>query len=449
MLRPTALPYARTITARVSLLALFVALLLAATGPLLAQDRATLQLLVNRGVITQAEADTVAKQAAIAVVPRSAAVRQLELEGLVQVQYDFLNTSDQAAGAIQPPATSQFLIRRAHLGALANLGHGWTGEVVLELATSAQTSAPPQSMPTTNNFEKIILSKTFPAYGTATAGMQKVAWGEEQTAANSQLKTIERSIATNYFDGVYGGPTTAALGFGKQHTGLFWSGAPPLTSGFYYGAAITNGIQSAVSYGNVAPGAPAFNQFAFWANAGYQGVYRGLVYRLGVNLGYAGDANSTPTQNNSLAGYDPYISLVWADFTLTAEFEQVHVQNGRVNGAGVTSAAAPYGFNFVPAYRLSPEWELVARDSFLSTNGRGAPINPEVRNAQNTFNTLGFDNAWSLYFGVNYYVLGTALKISAGYEFSRFYDREVLAGGSFSGAPASVSGVRVQIQSRF
>jgi len=423
--------------------------LLVAAGAAHAQDRATLDLLVKKGYITQTEADDAAKSAAIVVTSRATAVKKIQFEALLQIQYDWLNTSDKAPNAVQPPATNQFSIRRVHLGAAADLGHGWGGELILDLATGPQTSAPPQNLSTQANFDKAVITKLFPDYGIATAGYQKVQWGQEQNTPNSQLLTVERSLASTYFTGVYGGPTMGDPGFGNHRVGLFWNGTVPAVPGLYYGAALTNGIQSAVNYGNVAAGAPSFNEFAYWANAGYQRTSGPITYRVGLNLGYAADANSTPVQNNAVYGYNPYVTLTWQSFTLSAEFIQTVIQNGRVNALGLTSNTLPYGINVTPSYKLTEEWELVARYSYLSTNGGGTLINPIERNAQNTFNTTAFDNAWSLYAGVNWYIIGTSVKWSAGYEFDQFTDRQTVSGGPFNGARATVSGLRTQIQMRF
>lgn len=424
-----------------------------------AQDKATLDLLVKKNVITQEEADTVAKSAAIPVTPKEAAVKKLTLEGMIQTQFDYLNTNDKAAGAVQPPTTSQFSIRRAYIGALADLGNGWSGEILMDFAAGAQAPAAPQSGPNgtgnQQNFEKVVINKKFDDYGTGTAGFQKVQWDQEENTPSAQLLTIERSITTRYFDEAYGGATTGRLGFGNRHVGLYWAGTIPSVDGLYYGVAFTNGIQSVTNFGNSAKGVAAYNEFAYWVNVGYASKYAGVAYKVGVNVGYAGDANSTPgaagvaSQNNYMEGYNPYASVSYDDFTVAAEFLQSQVQNGRVNAAGVTSTVAPYGFNITPSYKINSQWELAAKYSYLDTSGRGTQINPVDRNAQNTFLTTAYNRAWEGYFGVNYYIIGTDLKISAGYEYDQFYQRQTVTGGNFNGSRAIVQGFRTQIQLLF
>jgi hypothetical protein len=435
-----------------------VALLIGAALPVFAQDKATLDLLVKKGVITQADADGVAKATAV-VTPKDATVKKLQLEGLIQLQYDWIATNDKAAGASNPAATNEFFIRRAYLGALADLGNGWGGEVVLDFAATgpSQVSAAPQSQNTQNLFEKIIITKKIDGWGLATAGFQKVQFDHEENTPNAELKPIERSLVTNYFTGPWGGATTGRLGFGNKHTGLYWSGVLPAVDGLFYGVALTNGIQSTTSFGNSAPGAAAYNEFAGWANLGYGSKVGDVTYKVGLNFGYAGDANSTSgaagvaPQNNAIWGYNPYATVTWGDLSFTGEFIQAEVDNGRVNGAGVTSRAAPYGFNLTPSYKISDQWEVVGRYSYLSTNGRGESISQGIRNAANPLVGGAFDTAWSIYGGINYYLIGNSLKISAGYEFAQYSDR--FGGGTpgqpFTGPRANVSAIRTRIQLLF
>ena len=422
-----------------------------------AQDKATLDLLVKKNVITQAEADDIAKNAAIVVNPKEAAVKKLQLEGMLQVQYDWLTTKDKGPTAIQPGATNQFSMRRLYLGAIADLGNGWGGEVLLDFAAGAQAPAAPQAGENPNgnqqNVEKAVITKKVDVYGTAAAGFRKVNWDQEENTSSSALKTIERSVATRYFDEAYGGSTTGRLGFGNRHVGLYWDGLVPQVDGLTYGVALTNGIQSFNNFGNAGAGVTNYNQFAYWANLGYAGSYSGFGYKFGVNAGYAEDNNSTPGigaagHNNAMYGYNPYATLTFGDFTLAAEFLQVQVENGRVGGA-VLSKATPYGFNVTPSYKINSQWEIAAKYSYLETNGRGTTINPVDRNANNTFGTVGFNRVWEGYLGVNYYIIGTDVKLSAGYEYDQFYQRQTVAGGAFAGPRANVQGVRTQLQLLF
>jgi hypothetical protein len=291
----------------------------------------------------------------------------------------------------------------------------------------------------------------------ATFGFQKTQFSYEENTLTSEMLPVERSVATNYFTRPYGGPTIGRLGFGNRLAGIYWDSQPPKSSGLYYGAALTQGIQSAGSLGGPAAGAPGFNEFAYWVHAGYKGSLNDLNYKVGINTGYAGDANSTqatagvPSQNNAIWGYNPYLTLNYGPWALTAEFLQATVQNGRVDLAGRTSNASPYGFNVTPSYKINDQWELVTRLSALSTNGRGATISNQEWNGPNTVSTAvsDYNNVQAVYAGFNWYLVGNTVKLSAGYEFARFSERQTILNGPFNGASANVNALRVRMQFLF
>jgi len=446
------------IRAVTSVTGIAVTLLFALTNPARAQDKATLDLLVKKGVISQSEEDSIAKSSAAVVVARDPDVQKLKVQGMVQFQYDWVTTKDKAPNSSDPPATNQFELRHIYLGAQADLGNGWGGEIQTDFAAtgSTQLSAAPQSQNTQNSIEKAIITKKVDGYGLATFGFQKTQFSQEENTLTSEILPVERSIVTNYFTRPYGGPTIGRLGFGNRLAGIYWDGVVPGWNGFYYGDALTTDIETAASLGGPATGAPSYNEFGYWTHAGYQGKLGDLAYKIGANFGYTGDANSTPAagpvpaQNNSIWGYNPYFSLSYDRFTLTAEFLQAIVQNGRASSGGVTSDAAPYGFVITPSYKINDQWELVTRLSELSTNGRGATISQQEWSGGNTAGAVSdYDNALALYLGVNWYIEGNSVKLSAGYEYARFTDRQSVANGPFNGPGADVSAFRMRLQLMF
>jgi phosphate-selective porin len=450
------------LTAKVAFLAAWA--LLTAVVPAQGQDKATLDLLVKKGVITQADADGVAKSTAAAsvyVTPKDSAVKGLKLEGLIQNQFDWLTTADKAAGASNPASTAQFFVRRAYLGAVADLGNGWSGEVLFDFATGAKAAGGYQAGITPQpNFEKIIIVKRIDELsGNLTAGYRKVNFTLEEYTPSTAVKPIERSILSNYFDSSFKGnsattSTGSRLGFAARHAGLFWDGSIADT-GIFYGAAVTNGVQSSTSYTT----AGGLNRLGAWAYIGYHGTWGDrLVYKTGLNYGYTPSGNSLNTQTNSVWAYNPYISVVYdKKAQLDAEFIQGFVANGRgVNAAGtVTQQATPYGFSLTPSYKITKEWELVGRYSYLFTDGRGVSISDVIPNAADTA-TAGtanrYNDAQSFYAGVNWNVYGDSLKVLFGYEWAEFTHRNLAgnqAAASLTGPRAEVSGLRARIQLQF
>ena len=69
-----------------------------------AQDKQTLDLLVSKGLITRAEADSVAKKSVAVVSPKEKDVKSLKLEGRLQVQYEYLDNNEDGA-SLDPKST--------------------------------------------------------------------------------------------------------------------------------------------------------------------------------------------------------------------------------------------------------------------------------------------------------------------------------------------------------
>jgi phosphate-selective porin len=455
-----------------------------ATSFAAAQDKATLDLLVKKGVITQSDADDVAKSAAapVVVTPKDTAVKGLKLEGLIQTQFDWITTSDKVAGSANPPATEQFFIRRAYLGALADLGNGWTGEAVFDFAAGLKNPSGYQSNGSNasqNSFEKIIITKKVDDfYGAVTAGYQKVNFTQEEYTSSAAVKPIERSVVSRFFDEAYKGDTSRRLGFADRHNGIFWDGKLPGT-GLAYGVAVTTGIQNSIAYaGSTGATTSAtytggLNRLGTWAYVNYTGTLGDFGYKAGVNFGYSADGNSIQasatspfTQSNSVWGYNPVLSLTYGKHAqLDAEFIQTSVTNGRQSGTVGTALtlASPFGFTVTPSYKINDNWELVARYSYLNTDGRGVAISNVVVDGADAPIPAGtaaatFNDVQSYYVGLNWYPIGTpSIKFGLGYEFSQFNNRATAvtssANGSvpygLTGPRANVSGARARLSLLF
>jgi hypothetical protein len=467
-----------------------------------AQDKATLDLLVQKGLITQADEDNLVKaNATVPVTAKVSAVQKFTLEGLLQFDYDDL-AANAKGNLANPPATNQMYFRRAELGVKADLGNGWGGELVMDFAATQVADQPksglsPQSAPATasptggqqgvqyisqNMFDKIAITKNIPDIGIAELGYDKVNFTQEELISSASLPAIERSIATRYFDEYYGSPTAYRLAFAQRRTGLFWKGTLDQVPGLYYSAAFTNGIQSNINYTNIG----GMNKFGGWAGAGYKGTLGdSFSFDAGLDLGYSGDGNSQngggvgaagqKNQSNSTWGYNPYINLGYGDFKILAEFFQANFENGRstipytstlLANSGFTSTAMPYGFNIIPTYQVSKTVQLAGRFTYLSTNGRGTDQNGVLWNGPNDLvnglsgagaSTVGgygplFDDAYAFYIGVNWDI-SPGVRISAGDEYARFTGRQVytdaIGTSSFNGPSTNENLIRIRLQLAF
>jgi len=470
-----------------------------------AQDKATLDLLVQKGIISQADEDNVAKSTAVPIVTsRSATAQKISLEGLIQFQYDDLTANDKS-GLPAPVSTNQMYFRRVMLGMKADLGNNWGGEIMMDFAATQIADQPksglsPQAFPTTastvggqqgiqyisqNMFDKIAITKAIPGYGTAEAGYDKTNFIQEELTSTAELPAIERSAATRYFDEYYGSQTAYRLAFAQRRTGLFWNGVVPGVPGtLYYSAALTNGIQSQINFTNVG----GLNGIGAWTGAGYKNSVAGLNYDFGMNLGYSGDGNSQNNisstsvtadhvqvaSRNPTYGYNPYIKLAYGNFTLLTEFFQARYTNGRstipftttnLTSPGITSAAAPFGLNVIPVYKITPDLDAVFRFTYLNTDGRGTDQNGIFWNGPNdntnsVSGTTGnvtipaggsaygplFNNVMAFYLGFNYKV-SAGVRFSAGYEIAELWNRQtyVATGPGVSNGTSTFNGPRTDM----
>ena len=117
-------------------LALIAAILGISSAVSYGQDKATLDLLVSKGVITRQEADAVSKKS-VMVSPKEKTTKSVKLIGRVQTQYENITTDETVGGVKNELGTkSDFLMRRIFLGMNADLGSGWSATVIADFCRS-------------------------------------------------------------------------------------------------------------------------------------------------------------------------------------------------------------------------------------------------------------------------------------------------------------------------
>ena len=394
-----------------------------------AQDKATLDLLVSKGLITREDADKVSKnETRISVVARNKDTKKIQLSGLVQTQYEWVDTRASAPVTRDAVSRNGFAARRLFLGIHGELGHGFTAGVVADFAASGPEHA--------KFLNDAWIAKDFDGEyikGRLMAGYNKVQFGYEENMSATALVGIERSVASRYFvDQAKNG--SGNVGFGSRYTGLFWKGEVRQIEGLEYGFALTNSQNFSLR-----PSADSNfdNSLNMWANVLYKGkadIFGSLLaYKTGVNFGYGNGANPTfngATQNGEIWGVNPYLELQWQGLRLWSDFIITGIEHGRNNG---TENATPFGFNIAFEYKFDiGEFGAIApafRYSYLDTDGRGVRPSDGVFGASNPDPSGLYNNAHTVYLGLNWYIIGNALKLQAGYEWARF-----------EGSPASESG---------
>lgn len=375
-----------------------------------AQDKALLETLVKKGMLTQQEAAQIAKES-VAVTPATKSTKSIKIFGGAQGWYTWGKDSVKSGGESQPQQ-SGFTLRYVKLGVEADVGAGWSATVVTDFGTEGSDR---------NYLDKVVASKKIDLdylNGTLQLGLRKVNMGYEQNMCDFGQLAIERSVATFFFTRA-GSNGTGAKNFGSRTVGVFWDGNITQVDGLYYSAAVTSGVSEGVVGYDPVNNIDKSSSLSFWAAIGYKNVAdikgESLAYDLGINFGYAPQGMTDYTGNTdakgSVWGINPYATISWRGLTLIGEFflQQAEDYTPGRDGIGRT----PMGANVTAAYKMDiGEWgaiEPVFRFSCITTNGMGAE----------TESGMYFDEAMTFFGGVNWYAT-PAVKTSLGYEFGYF-----------------------------
>ena len=404
-----------------------------------AQDKALLETLVKKGMLTQQEAAQIAKES-VTVSPSTASTKSIKIFGGAQGWYTWAQDTVKAGNNPNPSQTSGFTLRYVKLGIEADVGGGWSAEVVTDFGTEGASR---------NYLDKVVASKRIDVdyiNGTLQLGLRKANMGYEQTMNDFGQLAIERSIATNFFTrGVITDNGEWTKNFGSRTVGVFWDGEISQVEGMYYSVAVTSGLSEATN--DFLSSAQNSSSLSFYAAMGYKNVAEmngeTIAYDFGLNFGYApqGMTGAVTTQKGSVWGINPYATVSWRGLTTIAEFflQQAEDYNPGANGVGRT----PMGGNLTVAYKMDiGEWgaiEPVARASYISANGM--PVRSEFAP------DLYYNQALTGYLGVNWYAT-SSVKTSLGYEFG-YFDQTAGYKNESGVARMYSNSVRAQVQVLF
>ncbi len=409
---------------RTQLKTLTLAAAAALTATAHAGDKEVLDLLVKKGVITAEERAKAIQESKTKdtasnldeVFAKEDAVKRLTIAGRVQVQYEGASVEQNGVDSV---STSDFILRRMYLGAKADVGEGFSGELVWNFADGSNGG----------EFDKAVFTAET-GYGKFDIGYQKVQWGQEENTSSSKMPWVERSLATRYWAE---GNNGRRVGFGARHTGVHYSNKQVLGEGgqgtLNYGLSVVRSDQNANFSGNVA-GANDLGLYGF-ASVEWKpfGLTAGLNVAQNKHSGQTTDA--TTLDDDSVKGYNPYLRWVNGDFTVLAEYIDTDVTTG-------ATKRNPTGYNLTGIFKAAEKLEYVIRYSALDTDGRGVRVGDGLRNINGP--STNFNEMDSIYLGVNYYFVGDNAKVQAGYEMADFET----ANGATKGN-ADVFRVQVQI----
>lgn len=350
-----------------------------------ANGDALLDLLVKKGILTEAEVQAVeaemAADAPTAMKAKGKETVELRFNGRLQGQFDGLSMQENGSDL---PSTSHFYFRRLFLGAKAKLQNGVYAETVLDFARDGDAKNDDYAV----NFDKAYIGYKFNNGVTGMLGFLKVPFGFEETTSSSKLPTIERSAANRFF--------ADDIDFSSRHTGLHFKG--DLEGGFSYAAALVNGAQGEGS--RLLGSAEANNDMAVfgrlqWANDDLT---------LGLDAGTQSN-NAKLTAKGDVTAYTAYVNYKLNDLNLLGEYF-----NGDLDADGDVS-----GYALRASYKMD-KFEPVIRYSVLKADGFEIDTDELIRRAPKGGTVSGGDNEIeSFYLGLNYYY-SKAITFMAGYE---------------------------------
>jgi len=375
----------------------------AATSYAVSND-ALLDLLVEKGVLTDTEATSVAAELkeenkGVSFSTKGKETVKLRFNGRMHYQYDSLDMDDNGA---DQASTDHFYFRRLRLGAKATHENGLFAETVVDFAENDLS------------IDKAVAGYEFSDALTGSFGYQKVPFGFQETTSSSKIKTIERSAANRFF--------ADDIDFAGRHSGLFAKG--DLGGGLSYSAALVN---SAQGEGSKLMGASnASNDLAYFGRLQWKND--GLI--IGVDGGH--QSNNYVVGDNLTAPFDVtaftgYVNYKFEGLDLLGEYFSGDLGNqGDVDGYALRAA-----------YKMG-KFEPVVRYSHVKADTFEIDTDELIRRAPKGGTVTGGDNEIdSFYVGLNYYH-NKAVSFMVGYEMAET--------DSDTGDEVDVDGVRARVQ---
>ena len=391
-----------------------------------AQDKATLDLLVKKGIITAEERAKTLQSAAATktesgmdrVFIKEAGANRLTFSGRIQGQWEAAAYS-QTTGGVETQAVdlNNVMMRRLYLGAKVDVGHGFSGELVWNFGDNSQGTSGVRA----GAADKAVFTYESDL-GKFDFGYQKVQFGQEENTSSSALYTVERSMVTRYWAESHNG---RRLGFGARHVGLHYSNKVVIGEGgpgtLAYGASIVDAVQGYNSTG--------VNDYGYYGNVSFD--WKPLGTTIGINYGLAPQGGTLTNTGGSLdmvEGFNPYFKYVTGDLTVLAEYITTSVDaSGSLGSTEVGVDRKPSGYNITLAYKLSENLEAVARYSALDTDGRGQQATDGFRDINiapfTGTGNITYDKSNSIFVGLNYYFNKNNAKIQLGYEKAKLEER--------------------------
>lgn len=362
-------------------------------GSLQAADDALVSTLAKNGFITQAQAEAImseskgssdkvfveAKRDTTASVKAKARFHWQFGYATLDSDYEDANTEDY----------STFETRRVRFGFEGKMTAPWEYDIFLDIDTDGATMDTAELIYT--GIDSVDIG----------FGYTDLEVGKEESTSSSSIKTVERSLLANTFDGPDSIGLWADAGVGpvSVYAGLFNGEDEPDNALEGDGSTeFAANFQVFLDLGEVVDGIDGeigfqTNQFFESDNADYDGVYslngelEFGMFGIQADYAWAEDAAGDTTQGFMVM---PYVEIV-DNLELVFRFD--YIESDAANGIGVLS-------RYVGRSALD---DAKAEDTDAEEADNG-------------------DEYTSFYLGANYYLAGNNLKVMAGVEFSELED---------------------------
>lgn len=369
---------------------------LALTIPSFATDKALLDVLVDNGTITRAQADEIRGKSATVVTPNRNTVSELKIRGRIQGQYAYSEGSNSNTG-VAADDFSSFELRRVRLGVQGRLFEDFRFLVEANVLTNT-------------DLDSATLSYTAIPEANITLGKAKPQFGHEENTPSASILTIERSRLTGIFNGAkpIGLRVHGSSGMFGYYAGVF-NGASPNTARMGSG-----------------------NDSYLFNLSGELKLDEMVDGQLRFGLDYLGSSKAS-----SYYSFDDAIAISGHFVSGPFDFCAEYIVGERHNDDKLRGWYIMPSFYFIPkTLQMVGRYEQVRGDDGVSVgHNRYAADVPGIYRAGNRYNAF--------YVGLNSYISGDNTKLMAGIE--RAENKNSASGNNERGRTTTfVSGIRMQ-----
>ena len=366
-----------------------------------AADEELLKLLVEKGYITESEADKLLEEVSgkPVVEAQGNVTEKLTIGGTLQGQWNYFESNIDNADEL--PAENSFEMRRLQVAALAELPNGWEGKVVIDLAND------------NHRIDAAYIAKALKDhYLKGYVGYMNAPFSYEETIPASSTKTIERSALNHFF--------IEDLNWGSRVVGVQLKQETCEDCPLGYSLAVTNIEQNRVSGSN----SGSYNSLAYWARVYHQSTLStNNELTVGADIAWLPDDavlqyNSAGSRGSDALPYAIYANIDGDPTNLMVQFMGAVIQDAaESNGVANSEEAYPFGITVMPSVDITPELEGVFSYSFINSDGVGVSPRDATRSS-NVSDGQNWDEYHEFYLGGNYYIQGNDVKISMGFIYA-------------------------------